>query len=254
MPNAYLNVVSAGAFIDATGKALTAGTLVVQPVDGNNNAAPFRSGDDKQVSKAPIQCAITNGSLAQSLQLANPTHPEASPQNMGYTFIVTDQTSGCVTTYTGVLIQDQGGGNWNIGTLATGLYSKAVPIQLVTGPAGKDGAPGPVNFPQLATASGIPALATPLQTNLFDPTRTTSGAWAWVDGSSLQKNTEARFLSSPYVNVAGRASVKANFDMGAAGLIGNANYGPIFLKADLSFLSQSTTPVPAGTALPSTLR
>jgi hypothetical protein len=99
----YMTVTASGCLVDGSGTAIVTGTLTVLGTDQNNNPIPYRAGSAFQATTVPIVRTITAGSLASSLQLADPL--TTSPTNILYWFRLQDNTSKKITDYKGIILQ-----------------------------------------------------------------------------------------------------------------------------------------------------
>ena len=112
----YLEIIASAPFTDASSTPIN-GVLTVTP------SCMFRTGGGGQCDTTSIVRRIIGGVLVDGLVLANPAL--TSPQNVGYTFALTD-ARGAISTWESVLIQDDGSGNYDLAMLDTGQFT-AVP-------------------------------------------------------------------------------------------------------------------------------
>lgn len=161
-PN-FINILGQDCFLDATGAALAKGTLTIAAVDGTGKPIPFHVGGGGVALVHDVTRTITDGSLDEPLQLANPAAADIA---IGYTFVIINSATFDTTTFEAVAITADGSGNFNLADLNAGSYSTAVPVAYVTGPAGAAATiePGTVTMlpegsPAVVTNSGTPSAA-----------------------------------------------------------------------------------------------
>ncbi len=116
----YVEIVASVPFTDSSSTPIS-GFLTVTP------SCMFRAGGGGQCDTGPVVRRIIGGVLVDGLVLANPAL--TSPQNIGYTFVLTD-VRGAISTWESVLIQDDGTGNYDLALLDTGQFT-AVPQSVV---------------------------------------------------------------------------------------------------------------------------
>lgn len=93
----YINVTASSCIGDGSGALLASGTMTIQGTDANDKPIPYRAGSSLQETIDPITRTITTGSLATSLQLANPA--SSSPTNILYRFTVQNGVTKRITAY-----------------------------------------------------------------------------------------------------------------------------------------------------------
>lgn len=151
----YLSITTNFGIKDSSGTVMS-GTFCAFATDSNDNAIPFLAGDGAQVPKGKVCRDITAGTLATSLQLANPK--TTNPLNINYHFTVTNGTTKQATDYPGVYINVAAPINtwdWSLMTPGNGLN---IPINLAVGPQGPPGA-GFINGLASDGANGITVTA-----------------------------------------------------------------------------------------------
>jgi hypothetical protein len=121
VPN-FINILGANAFVDASGRPLARGILIVTAVDGTGNEIPFQIGGGGIALVDKIERAIAAGSMVGTLQLANPA---TSDVEIGYTFTIHNGIDPHVTCIPKVLIAADGSGNFNLATMSAGNYTLA---------------------------------------------------------------------------------------------------------------------------------
>lgn len=108
----YLTVTTPSNCIkDGSGTNLASGTMLIVGTDANDNAIPYRAGTSIMGTTSTISRIITNGQLATSLQLADPS--TTSPLNVLYRFAVQDNFTKRVSLYKQIVISNNDAGNFN---------------------------------------------------------------------------------------------------------------------------------------------
>lgn len=95
----YINVINSpsGCIVDGSGASIASGTLTVVGTNELNKAIPYRAGTSNQVTTKPVTRTVTTGSLATSLQLADPA--QSSPLNILYHITILDRATARVSDY-----------------------------------------------------------------------------------------------------------------------------------------------------------
>ena len=162
---------------DASGTVIATGTFSVQATDQYDVPIPFGIGTTAQATKSPVTKPIHDGAVT-GLTLGNPA--SSRPSNILYKITIQDtsQSPTVTTVYKKVHIVDDGSGNWSFDTMNTGLLQPAIPVSIISGPPGRDGADG--------SAAAITTLASSVlrkPANLFDWTKVIDGSYIGLTGA-----------------------------------------------------------------------
>ena len=138
----YLTITTTNGIVDASGTAMAQGTFCVYATDGNDTPVAFSVNSTYQAVKSTICRNIVNGTLASTLQLANPAVTQ--PLNVRYHVTITNTLTHQVTQYPAVsIVVATGVSTWDWSNWNPALSQPQIPTNVVVGPAGATGPTGP---------------------------------------------------------------------------------------------------------------
>lgn len=123
----YVTITTTSGIVDASGTALPSGTFCAYATDATDSPIPFEVNGTFQAVKATVCRNIVSGTLATSLQLANPAVTQ--PLNIRYHITITNTLTHQVTQYPGVSIVT-GGSSWDWSSWNPATGSTSIPINI----------------------------------------------------------------------------------------------------------------------------